>query len=107
MRTPTSADEWVELRRRRTPTREEEAAFQAWLRADPGNAEEYDVAETLACVPRFLRNYPPDLAAQAFADALSAAPPDPTKRPSKSAGGLFIAGAVLLSLLVLAWAYLG
>ena len=111
MRTPTNADEWVELRRGRTPTPEEEAAFQAWLQADPANPEEYDVADTLARVPKFLRNYPPDLAVQAFAEALiGASAPTRTKRETSSrptrAGMLLAAGIVLLFLVSLLWLYL-
>jgi ferric-dicitrate binding protein FerR (iron transport regulator) len=111
---PTTADEWVARRLAGACNEEEEAAFQAWLRAAPSNAEEYDVAETLARAPRFLRHFSPDLSVQAFHEALTTPSRKRGKPNSQVDGGssskdrgtngtwLFFCAALVLVLFALA-----
>lgn len=75
---PSTADQWAAQRRSRKQTAEEEAEFERWLRADPANAAEYEVAATFARLPGFLRHFSPHIAVQAFDEALNP--------PSRSGG---------------------
>ena len=99
MNFPKTADEWVVRRLTGALNAEEEAAFQNWLSAAPSNAQEYEVAETLARVPRFLRHFSPDISIQAFHGALSPPTSDRTesgaKDESKPANGDGVGGALL------------
>ena len=99
MNLPKTADEWVVRKLTGALNAEEETAFQKWLSAAPSNAQEYEVAETLARVPRFLRYFSPDISVQAFNEALSPLPSDRNEPGAKSdsnppkgdgVGGLFV-----------------
>lgn len=82
MNPPKTADEWVARKLTGALSPDEEAAFQSWLNAAPANAQEYEVAETLARVPKFLRYFSPDISLQAFDGALT----PPTNKPGGSGG---------------------
>lgn len=71
---PATADEWVNRRSTGPWGDAEEAALKAWLVADPANAEQFEISATFRAIPKFLKRFPPDLALNAFADALDGPP---------------------------------
>jgi transmembrane sensor len=89
---PTTADEWFARRRAPDRTPEEEAAFRAWLAADPSNAAQYRECESFWRIPQGLRTEP-DLAAAALGAAGLSSTPAP-QRTAKWAAAIALAAGL-------------
>ncbi len=109
---PATADEWFARRHAPKRTADDEAAFKAWLEADPSHASEYAECERFWRVPQGLRSQP-DLAAEALhaaglhraaaGIARRANASKPESAPSHRAAKWAAATALAASLAAIAW----
>lgn len=94
---PATAEEWFARRHAPDRTADDEAAFEAWLEADPSHVAEYAECERFWRVPQSLRAHA-DLASKALASArLERLPSSYRRAPFKwLAGAALAAGVVAL-----------
>ncbi len=108
---PTTADEWFARRHAPDRTRDEEAAFKAWLESDPSHESEYAECERFWRVPQGL-SAQPDLAAEALhaaglyraaAGIARQADGPPESAPTRTAAKWAAATALAASLAAIVW----